>query len=91
MIQLDFKCPLCGGSSFGSAWYHGLDGPCTRACHGDDAGDGMRGCLFEWPEIDDWKYFTYDGVKAATFHEYEQVMVTMRSTPVIGRGPYHAP
>jgi hypothetical protein len=61
-----FKCPLCGGSSFGSAILD-PNTPVTsrmhRYCHGDDAGDGVAGCTFNWPDEDDWKYFLVDGIR----------------------------
>ena len=49
-----FRCPECGGSSFGSS---GPPHSLHRFCHGDDAGDGAHDCKFNWPERDDPKYF----------------------------------
>lgn len=60
-----FKCPLCGGSSFGSVLdtKDPINGPTHRYCHGNDAGDGRTGCTFNWPDIDDWKFFLVDGMQ----------------------------
>lgn len=60
-----FKCPSCGGSSFGSTMDTSdlAHGPMHRYCHGNDAGDGVHGCTFNWPDIEDWKYFLVNGIK----------------------------
>jgi hypothetical protein len=53
-FQMRFRCPECGGSSFGSS---GTPPNLQRTCHGNDAGDGKHGCKFRWPEKHDHKYF----------------------------------
>lgn len=87
MPDLRFHCPRCGGSSFGSV----LDpkdpkGPMHRYCHGNAAGDGIAGCKFNWPNIDDWKHFLVDGVRL-DIEEYAAVEAKIRSMSVIGLGP----
>lgn len=84
MPDLTFKCPRCGGRSFGSV----LDpkdpkAPMHRYCHGFVKGVG---CRFNWPDKDDWKYFLVDDAKL-TAEEYAAVEAKIRSIPVIGLGP----
>jgi hypothetical protein len=91
-MDLSFKCPDCGGSSFGSAsTTPDPTGPCHRYCHGDDARDGRAGCKFNWPEKDDWKYFTCQGKKVASSQEYEAILEKIRPGPVAGSGPVFPP
>jgi hypothetical protein len=93
-IDLTFKCPECGGSSFGS-WTdddsQNPDAKWTRCCHGDDAQDGRHGCRFTFPEKDDWKYFLCNGKKIETSAEYDIIMEKIRSTPAYGIGPFPSP
>jgi len=84
-----FQCPLCGGSSFGSVL---LDpekpaiSSMHRYCHGNDAGDGIAGCGFNWHDKDDWKYFLVDG-KKLTQAEFEVIEQRIRGISVEGK-PY---
>jgi hypothetical protein len=79
MLNMTFKCPLCGGSKFGSMIL-GRDpnGPMVRHCHGRN---GPLGCEFSWPEAEDWRYMIVDGAKLDV-HEFEAVMARVRRTPV---------
>lgn len=43
--NIEFSCPKCGSSKFGSS-------DLTGRCH------GRSGCGFTWAEADSWKYFT---------------------------------
>lgn len=84
-----FECPRCGGSSFGSVLLDpGNPGasPMHRYCHGDDAGDGAVGCIFDWPDEDDWKYFLVNGVKLSK-SEYALIQEQIRGLSIEG-GPY---
>ena len=54
--ESSFKCPRCGGSSFGTNMNTN-----TGHCHGDDAGDGKEGCTFTWNRSEDRRYFHYTG------------------------------
>lgn len=89
-FDITFKCPDCGGSSFGSSYERGVDSPPTRYCHGDDARNGRAGCRFSWPERHDWKYFSVNGKKMESFGELEAIMKQIRSTPAYGV-PYTPP
>lgn len=89
-LTLSFRCPDCGGSSYGSAMAT-LD-PATRlhrSCHGNNAGDGRAGCTFSWSGHEDWKYFRCNGKKAGTPEEYEEILRKIRSTPTSGLHPHH--
>lgn len=84
-----FQCPLCGGSSFGSELLdpeHPATSRMRRYCHGNDAGDGMHGCKFNWSDEDDWKYFLVDGRKLSK-PEYLEVQEQIRRLMVEGK-PY---
>jgi len=54
-----------------------------RYCHGNDAGDGVAGCIFDWPDKDDWKYFLVAGVKL-TAKDYAASEAKIRSMIVEG-------
>lgn len=87
-MDLSFKCPDCGGSSFGSAATTSEPaGPLHRYCHGNDAGDGRAGCKFSWPEKDDWKHFLLNGKKLGSPEEYEAALEAVRPGPICGMGP----
>jgi hypothetical protein len=79
MPSTTFKCPLCGGSKFGSMIL-GRDpnGPMVRYCHSRIA---SMTCTFSWPEADDWKHMLVDGAKLDV-HEFEAVMARIYRTPV---------
>lgn len=84
-----FQCPLCGGSSFGSVLLDPEEPAASsmhRYCHGNDAGDGVAGCKFNWPDEDDWKYFLVDG-KKLNQKEFAAVEERIRSLSVEGN-PY---
>lgn len=86
-MDLSFRCPDCGGSSFGSAaTTPDPGGSLHRYCHGNSAGDGRAGCRFNWPEKNDWKYFLANGRKLGEA-EYQAILDQMRRTPVCGIGP----
>ena len=79
-----FKCPQCGGSAFGSAMDNGPDGPLTRYCHANDAGDSTRRTCHVWFQSDeDWKYFTVNGQKLDA-KAYEEFWKNL--PPAIGMG-----
>lgn len=86
MPDTRFKCPHCGGSSFGSTLHGMADGPMHRYCHGNDAGDSIVGCTFNWPDKDDWRYFLVDGKKVSA-EEWAAVEAKIRGISVEGR-PY---
>ncbi len=56
---MEFKCPDCGGYTFGSSLQ--ADGSWERLCHGyvlsADPKELSRSCVFTWHQRDDWKYF----------------------------------
>ncbi len=81
-----FKCPVCGGSAFGSSMDENdpADGPMTRYCHGNDAGDSTRRtCPFQFQSDEDWKYFTVNGQKLDA-KAYEEFWKSL--PPAIGMG-----
>jgi hypothetical protein len=88
-FDLQFQCPDCGGSSFGSMAedLQNPAGPVLRFCHGNDAGDGRAGCRFSFHERDDWKYFTCNGEKIQSPAQYDAIMEKIRSTLSYGIGP----
>ena len=82
-----FKCPSCGGSSFGSVLeVEDPKGSMRRYCHGNDAGDGRRGCHFTFPDREDWMYFSVNGKKLNQV-EYAAAMEELRKIPFIGGDP----
>lgn len=84
-----FQCPRCGGSSFGSILLdpeHLVMSPMHRYCHGNDAGDGVAGCDFNWPDEDDWKHFLVEGKKLPQA-EFAALQERIRQTSVEGT-PY---
>ncbi len=81
-----FKCPVCGGSAFGSSMDENdpADGPMTRYCHGNDAGDSTRRtCPFRFTSDEDWKYFTING-RQVSAKEYEEFFKNL--PPAMGMG-----
>lgn len=85
-----FRCPTCQGSAFGSV----LDaddpkGAMHRYCHGNDAGDGALGCKFNWPQKDDWRYFTVEGQKLDR-EAFEAKMKEIQRISVVAH-PYPKP
>lgn len=88
--DMRFKCPECGGSSFGSSMDStDPSGPMHRYCHGNDAGDGKPGCKFNWPDQQDWKYFSVAG-QMLTQDAYDTLMAEVRKIGVAGH-PYQQP
>lgn len=82
--SVKFKCPKCGGSSFGSVMSDpNPAGPVHRYCHGNDAHDGHSGCMFEWWDADDWKYFLVDGAKLGRA-AFKKTMKEIMETPIEG-------
>lgn len=83
-----FRCPKCGGSSFGSICDAAdpLNKPMHRYCHGNDAGDGQAGCKFDWPDTDDWKYFLVNGARLSQA-DYKAFRDRLRGMSIEGR-PY---
>ncbi len=83
-LDFRFKCPECGGSSFGSTIIGtNPDGPMHRRCKGNRSGrdaEGRDGCTFEWGEHEDWKYFHHKG-QFLSQADYNAVMEKLRNTP----------
>ena len=70
--DIQFRCPECGGSAFGSSQKD--DGSMTRYCHANDARDSTRSvCPFTFPMADDWRYFLVHG-KHVTKAQYAAAM-----------------
>lgn len=66
---INFMCPKCGSSYFGSAQNN--DGTLTRHCHGDETGR----CRFKFQDSDDWKYFKRVTVESfETPDEYQKAV-----------------
>lgn len=51
---MNFKCPKCGSTQFGSVMND--DGSLTRSCHGYVRTNIVRACTFSWHQKDDRKY-----------------------------------
>ncbi len=81
-LDFQFKCPECGGRSFGSSIIGtNPDGPMHRSCKGNRNGTGREGCTFQWDNHEDWKYFHHKGQFLAKA-EYNAVMEKLRNTPL---------